>query len=131
MRALSLAFGEGECMSTAGHYLGVFLSNKGSAKWRAWYAMSKDEQKAADAVGLPALAAWDEAHRDVIVYQGGPLGATKRVSETGVADVVNEMTVFVVVRAESHEAAARLFEGHPHMTIFPCDAVDVMPLLGG
>jgi hypothetical protein len=47
-----------------------------------------------------------------------------------VADVVNELTVFVVVRAPSHEAAAKLFEGHPHFTIFPCDAVDVMPLLG-
>lgn len=118
-------------MSTKGHYLGVFLSNKNSPKWRAWYAMSKEEQAAKDAIGLPALAAWDEAHKDVIVYQGGPLGPTKRTSETGVADVVNEMTVFIVVRAESHEAAARLFEGHPHMTIFPCDAVDVMPLLGG
>jgi hypothetical protein len=47
-----------------------------------------------------------------------------------VADVVNELTVFVVVRAASHEDAARLFEGHPHFTIFPCDGVDVMPLLG-
>jgi len=35
------------------------------------------------------------------------------------------------VRAPSHEAAAKMFEGHPHMTIFPCDAVDVMPLLVG
>jgi hypothetical protein len=99
-------------MSTKGHYLGVFLSNKSSAKWRAWYALSKEEQAAKDAIGLPALA-------------------TKRTSDTGVADVVNEMTVFVVVRADSHEAAARLFEGHPHMTIYPCDCVDVMPLLGG
>jgi len=48
-----------------------------------------------------------------------------------VVDVVNELTVFVVVRAASHEAAARLFVGHPHITLFPCDAVDVMPLLGG
>ncbi|MGE6758447.1 hypothetical protein ACQKGO_10575 [Corallococcus interemptor] len=46
-------------------------------------------------------------------------------------DVVNELTVFVVVRAPSHEAAAKLFENHPHMSIFPCDAVDVMPLLSG
>ena len=118
-------------MSTKGHYLGVFLSNKSSEKWRAWYALSKEEQAAKDAIGLPALAKWDADHKDVIVYQGGPLGPTKRTSDTGVTDVVNEMTVFVVVRADSHEAAARLFEGHPHMTIYPCDCVDVMPLLGG
>jgi hypothetical protein len=102
-----------------GHYLGVFISNKSSAKWRAWYAMSDVERRETDRRGLAALAAWDEAHRDVIVYEGGPLGPTKRTSEAGVADVVNEMTVFVVVRAESHEAAARLFEGHPDVTIFP------------
>jgi hypothetical protein len=42
---------------------------------------------------------------------------------------VNELTVFVVVRAPSHEAATKMFEGRPHFTIFPCNAVDVMPLL--
>lgn len=118
-------------MSTQGTYLAVFLSNKTSASWQAWYAMSEDEQRATDEVGLAALKAWDEAHAQDIVYVGGPLGPTKRTTREGVEDAVNEMTVFVVVRATSHEAAARMFEGHPHMTIFPCDAVEVMPLLGG
>ncbi|MCB1317577.1 MAG: hypothetical protein KDK27_16550 [Leptospiraceae bacterium] len=117
-------------MSTDGHYLGVFLSNKQGPKWRAWYAMSEEEQRATNETGLAALAAWDEDHKDQIVYQGGPLGPTKRTSEAGIEDVVNELTVFVVVRAPSHEAAAKLFENHPHFTIFPCDCVDVMPLLG-
>lgn len=118
-------------MSTDGTYLAVFLSNKTSPRWRAWYAMSADERRAKDEAGLAALKAWDEKHRDVIVYGGGPLGKTKRTSPDGVTDVVNELTVFVVVRAPSHEAAAKLFENHPHFTIFPCDAVDVMPLLSG
>ena len=47
-----------------------------------------------------------------------------------VTDVVNQLTVFMVVRADSHESAARLFEGHPHMSIFVCDGVEVMPVLG-
>jgi hypothetical protein len=116
-------------MSTDGTYLAVFLSNKASPRWQAWNAMTAEERRAKDEEGLAALDAWDEAYRDVIVYEGGPLGKTKRTSLEGIADVVNELTVFVVVRAPSHEAAAKLFEGHPHMTIFPCDAVDVMPLL--
>ncbi len=115
--------------ANTGHYLAVFTSNKSSPKWRAWYAMSEDEQRATDERGLAAVLAWDEKHKDSIVYQGGPLGPTKRTSEAGIADVVNEMTVFVVVRAPSHEAAAKLFEDHPHFTIFVCDSVDVMPLL--
>jgi hypothetical protein len=118
-------------MSANGTYLAVFTSNKTSPRWQAWYAMSEEERRAKDVEGLAALKAWDEKHRDAIVYEGGPLGPTKRTSREGVADVVNELTVFVVVRASSHEEAARLFEGHPHFTIFPCDAVDVMPLLSG
>lgn len=111
-------------------YLAVFTSNKNSPRWRAWYAMSEEERRAMDERGLAALAAWDAAHKDVIVYEGGPLGPTKRTSPAGIADVVNELTVFVVVRAPSHQAAAEMFAGHPHFTIFPCDSVDVMPLLG-
>ena|SRR5690606_8392233 len=116
--------------SAKGHYLAVFTSNKTSPRWRAWFAMSEEEQAAKDKAGLAALARWDEEHAADIVYAGGPLGPTKRVSEDGVADVVNELTVFIVVRAPSHQAAAELFRGHPHFTIFPCDSVDVMPLLG-
>lgn len=113
-----------------GKYLAVFYSDKAGPKWQAWYALSEEERRAKDAIGLPALEAWDEEHRDSIVYQGGPLGKTKRVSDDGVADAVNQLTVFVVVRAPSLEAAAQMFEGHPHMSIFPCHAVEVMPLLG-
>jgi hypothetical protein len=46
-----------------------------------------------------------------------------------VADIANELAVFMVVHAASHEAAAKMFEGHPHFTMFPGEAVEVMPLL--
>ena len=32
---------------------------------------------------VAAVAAWEEAHRDAIVYQGGPLGPTKRIGDDG------------------------------------------------
>jgi hypothetical protein len=75
-----------------------------------------------------------EKHQEAIVNEGGPLGKTKHISRDGVADVANELSVFLVVRASSHEAAAKLFEGHPHFTIFPGEAIEVMlllPVLGG
>jgi len=40
------------------------------------------------------------------------------------------LAVFMVVRADRHEAAARLFENHPHMSIFVSNGVEVMPVLG-
>ena len=115
----------------AGRYLGVFTSDKSGPKWKAWRAMSAAKETATAERGVAALKAWEEAHADVIDYVGGPLGPTKRISDAGeVTDVVNQLTVFMVVRADSPEAAARLFEGHPHMTIFPCDGVEVMSVLG-
>ena len=117
-------------MAKDGTYLAVFLSSKTGPKWQAWNAMTPAEKQARDEIGLAALKAWDEKHRDVIVYDGAPLGGTKRATADGITDAVNELTVFTVVRAPSHEAAARLFLDHPHMTIFPCHAVEIMPLLG-
>jgi hypothetical protein len=39
------------------------------------------------------------------------------------------MSAYALVQAESHEAAAKLFEGHPHFTIFPGDGVEVMQVM--
>jgi hypothetical protein len=36
---------------------------------------------------------------------------------------------YMVVRADSHEVAAKLFEGHPHFTMLPGEHVEVMPVL--
>lgn len=109
----------------------MFTSDKTGPRWAEWYALTKAEQDARAAAGVAAVQAWEAAHAEVIDYVGGPLGPTKRISDAGeVTDVVNLLTVFMVVRADSHEAAARLFEGHPHMSIFPCDGVEVMPVLG-
>ena len=116
-------------MNTNDTYLAVFISNNTSPRWQAWYAMSDEERRAKEQEGFAALKAWDEKHRDAVVYEGGPLGPTKRTSPVEVKDVVNELTVFVVLRAPSHEAAAKMFEGHPYFTIFPCDAVDVSRFL--
>ncbi len=79
--------------------------------------------------GMQAWSEWMARHRDQIVDTGGPLGRTKRVTAAGIADVRNNIAAYVVVDAEDHEAAARMFQGHPHFSIFPGDGVEVMPCL--
>ncbi len=37
----------------------------------------------------------------------------------GIEAVRNQMAGFTIVQAESHEEAARLFEKHPHFSVFP------------
>ena len=110
-------------------YLAVFVGSKTSAKMAAWNALSETERKAKEKAGIAAWKAWVEKHQAALGAMGGPLGKTKRVGPDGIADVSNEMGAFTVVRAESHEAAARMFENHPHFAIFPGEAVEVMPVL--
>jgi len=78
---------------------------------------------------MAAWKAWVQKHQADVVVMGGPLGKTRKITAGGIADVSNEMAAFMVVRAASHEAAARLFENHPHFSIFPGESVEVMPVL--
>ena len=110
-------------------YLAVFLGSKTSPKWTAWTAMPEAERKAKEQEGMAAWKGWVEKHQDAIQAMGGPLGKTKRVDGKGIADIANEMGAFTVVRAASHEAAAKMFENHPHFAIFPGERVEIMPVL--
>ena len=94
-----------------------------------WQALDEAERKKREAAGIQAWGAWQAAQQSVIVDQGGPLSRTKRTSSTGIADVRNNLAGYVILQAESHEGAAKLFEKHPHFTIFPGDAVETMEIL--
>jgi len=110
-------------------YLAVFLGSKDSPKFAAWNAMSDAERKAKEMQGMAAWKGWVEKYQGAIQAMGGPLGKTKKVDDKGVTDIANEMGAFTVVRAASHEAAARMFENHPHFAIFPGERVEIMPVL--
>lgn len=87
-----------------------------------------------DARGMAAWGQWMMDNQDIITDPGAPLGKTLRVSKSGVEPFVNTLAGYVIVQAESHEAAAKLFENHPHFAIFPGDSVEVveiMPLPAG
>jgi hypothetical protein len=116
-------------MTTNDTYVAVFLGSKTSSRMKAWGALPEAERRTKEQEGMAAWKAWVEKHRSAVSAMGGPLGKTKKVTERGIEDVSNEMGAFMVVRAESHEAAARLFEQHPHFTIFPGESVEVMPVL--
>jgi hypothetical protein len=116
-------------MSTNNTYLAVFLGSKTSPQWRAWDALSETDRKKKEQEGMHAWQAWMVKHSSVIVAEGGPLGKTKRVSSAGIADASNNMGAFTVVRADSPEAAAKMFEQHPHFAIFPGEAIEIMPVL--
>jgi len=114
---------------TTNTYLAVFLASKSSPRMAAWNALPEAERRAKSKEGMAAWKAWAERHKDSIVEMGGPLGKTKKISSQGVEDVSNDMGAFMLVRAASQEEAAKLFEHHAHFSIFPGQAVEVMPVL--
>ena len=116
-------------MSTNDTYLAVFTGSKDSPRMKAWIALSEAERRAKEQEGMAAWGAWMQKHHAEIVSGGGPLGKTKKVSPHGIADVSNDLSGFVIVRASSHEAAAKLFEKHPQFTIFPGEGVEIMPVM--
>jgi hypothetical protein len=116
-------------MSTGNTYLAVFMGDARSARRAAWDALPELERHAKEREGMAAWKAWIEKHAENIVSMGGPLGKTTEVSPQGIANIRNHLCAFTVVRAGSHEAAARLFDNHPHFSIFPGDSVEVMPVM--
>jgi hypothetical protein len=116
-------------MSTNSTYLAVFRGSKTSPRRAAWDALAEGERRAKEREGIAAWKAWVEKHHAAIVSMGGPLGKTKKVTRRGIDDTSNDLAAFTVVHADSHEAAAKLFEKHPHFTMFPGDSVEIMPVL--
>ena len=66
-------------------------------------------------------------HSKIFADTGAGVGKTKRVTGQGTADTRNDIMLYAVVEAESHDAAARSFEGHPHLQI-PQSSIEIMEI---
>jgi hypothetical protein len=109
------------------NFMAIYTGTASSRQ--SWDRLDEQERKKREAHGMKAWEDWMSTHQAAIVDSGGPLGKTKRVGTDGVTDIRNNLAAYIVVRAESHEAAARMFENHPHFTIFPGDGVEIMECL--
>jgi hypothetical protein len=110
-------------------FLAVYIGTEDARKRSGWTEMDADKRKAREASGIKAWMGWGTTHAAAIVDQGSPLGKTKRAASNGISDIKNSMAGYAIVQADSHEAAAKLFENHPHFTIFPGDSVEIMECL--
>lgn len=95
----------------------------------AFRARPKSEQQAVDKTGLQAWGEWSQRNAAAIVATDVMVGKTKRVTTTGIVDAWNQIAGFVIVEAADIAAAAALFQDHPHITVFPGDGIDVMPVV--
>lgn len=97
----------------------------------AFRAMPKSEQVAIDTKGLKAWEEWSKRNTAAIVATDVMVGKTARVTKTGIANAQNQIAGFLIVEASDITAAASLFQDHPHITVFPGDGIDIMPVVSG
>jgi hypothetical protein len=71
-----------------------------------------------------AWGKWMTEHAGMIISTEAG-GKTMRVTQGGVSDTRNDIILCSFVEAESHEAAAKAFENHPHLQI-PQSSIEVM-----
>jgi hypothetical protein len=110
-------------------FMAIYIGTEASHQKAKWNELDEATRNARIAEGIKAWMEWGNKNSTVILDQGGPLGKTKRTDANGISDIKNNMTGYVIVKAESHEAAAALFKNHPHFTIFPGDSVEIMDCL--
>ncbi len=75
--------------------------------------------------GMDAWMAWANDNKSMLVDLGMPLGRTMRTTAGGTSATSNEITGYSLVQAESLEAAAAAFAGHPHLMMSGA-SVDVL-----
>lgn len=110
-------------------FLAIYIGTEAGLDRAGWTSMTESDRKAREAAGMKAWMEWGKSHGAAIVDHGTPLGKTKRAAPEGLSDIKNVMVAYTIVQAESHEAAAKLFEDHPHFTIFPGDSIEIMECL--
>lgn len=110
-------------------FMAIYIGTAAALEKSGWNTLEEGKRKEREAAGLKAWGDWMVTHKASVVESGGPLGKTKRASAEGITDIRNNVAGYSIVQAESHQAAARLFENHPHFMIFPGDSVEIMECL--
>ena len=110
-------------------FMAIYIGSATSAEKARWDADDSAARQQRMTAAMQAWGNWSAALGKAIVDQGTPLGKTLRVSPEGIAPTQNACTAYVIVKAESHEAAAAMFLNHPHFTLMPGDSVEVMECL--
>lgn len=91
-----------------------------------WMKLPEDERKAQEGQMKNEWDAWMAAHKDAMIESAG-VGRPKKITKDGAEDARNDLMMYSFIEAETPEAAAKMFEGHPHFGI-PGAWIEVMPV---
>ncbi len=91
-----------------------------------WMKKPEAERAEADKKMHEEWNTWMTAHAGMIKETNSG-GKTKRISSDGVVDTRNDIMLYSIIEADSHEDAAKAYEGHPHLAI-PQATIEVMAI---
>ena len=92
-----------------------------------WKKTEPEKRKQAEEKMQGEWRKWMSDHAKMFVDKGAGVGKTKRVNAQGRSDTRNNIMLYAIVEADSHNAAAKTFEGHPHLQI-PQSSIEVMEI---
>ena len=98
-----------------------------AAELEAWMKQDESVRKADEEKMQTEWGTWMAAHKAMLTGMTAGAGKTKRVTKEGIVDVKNDIMLCSTTEAESHEALAEIFKGHPHFGI-PGATIEIMPL---
>jgi hypothetical protein len=78
--------------------------------------------------GMEAWVKWMSDHQAAFVDGGAPLGKTKRVDAKGASDTKNGLGGYSIVEADSADAAAKIFQDHPHVRLMPGGWIEIVEI---
>jgi hypothetical protein len=91
-----------------------------------WAKTDPTQRKVAEEKMQGGWRQWMKNHDRMLADQGGGVGKTKRISAKGLSDGKNDIMLYSIVEAQSHDAA-KAFENHPHLQI-PEAFIEVMAI---
>jgi len=92
-----------------------------------WKKTEPETRKAAEEKMQAQWKKWMSDHAKIFADFGAGVGKTKAVRSGGTSDTKNDIMLYSIVEAESHEAAAKTFEDHPHLQI-PQSSIEIMEI---
>jgi hypothetical protein len=92
-----------------------------------WKKTPAESRQAAEEKMRSDWQKWMTNHAAIFVDKGAGVGKTRRVTAQGNAGARNDIMLYAVVQAESHQAASKMFEDHPHLGI-PQASIEIMEI---
>ena len=91
-----------------------------------WKKTDPEKRKAAEEKMRDDWMKWmSKKNANIFVDKGAGVGKTRRVTRQGSGAGRNDIMLYAIVQADSHEAASKLFEDHPHLGILSA-SIEIM-----